>query len=426
VQVEVSSARRPVAKWVMQDYQLYQQILGIDEPWRVKRVTLNRPAGAVEVEVECLETVWGCPICQQRMHVHDWDRRRWRHLDSCQFQTILVAEVPRVECAAHGTQTVAVPWAEKYGRFTRLFARLAIDVMRECSVAAACEILGISWDEADGIKQRAVQRGLARKVPRVMPRLCVDEKSVGVGQCYMTIVAEVAPGVAARVEYVGEGRKRESLDAFWTSLSATQREGVEAVAMDLWEPFMQSTMAHVPEAAGKVVHDPFHLVQYMNGAVNEVRKAEHRRLLAQGDPILSGTRQLWLYGMENVPAAAAARFDQVKEINLQTSRAWAIKEVFRSFWLCADAVEARRQFDLWYGWAMRSQLKPVKKVARMFKRHLANILTFFTHRLTNGPIEGLNNKIQGLIQKAFGYRNHARFKTDVLFHLGGLDLYPAQ
>lgn len=426
MQVEVSAARRPVAKWVMQDYQLYQQILGIDEPWRVKRVTLNRPAGAVEVEVECLETVWACPLCQQRMHVHDWDRRRWRHLDSCQFQTILVAEVPRVECAAHGTQTVAVPWAEKYSRFTRLFERLAIDVMRECSVAAACEILRVSWDEADGIKQRAVQRGLARKVPRVMPRLCVDEKSVGVGQCYMTIVAEVAPGVAARVEYVGEGRKRESLDAFWTSLSSTQREGVEAVAMDLWEPFMQSTMAHVPEAAGKVVHDPFHLVQYMNKAVNEVRKAEHRRLLAQGDPILSGTRQLWLYGMENVPATAAERFGQIKEINLQTSRAWAIKEVFRGFWLCADAVEARRQFNLWYGWAMRSRLKPVKKVARMFKRHLANILTFFTHRLTNGPLEGLNNKIQGLIKKAFGYRNHARFKTDVLFHLGGLDLYPAQ
>ena len=410
----------------MQDFQLYQQILGIDAPWRVKQVILNRQAGAVEVEVECTETVWGCPICQQRMHVHDWERRRWRHLDSCQFQTILVAEVPRVECTVHGTQTVAVPWAEKYGRFTRWFERLAIDVMQECSVAASCEILGISWDEADGIKQRAVQRGLTRKVPQVMPRLCVDEKSVGVGQRYMTIVAEVAPGVSARVEYVGEGRKRESLDAFWESLSRAQRNGVEAVAMDLWEPFVLSTMAHVPGAAGKVVHDPFHLVQYMNEAVNEVRKAEHRRLLAQGDQILTGTRQLWLYGMENVPAAAAARFDQVKEINLQTSRAWAIKEVFRSFWLCTDAVEARRHFDQWYGWAIRSRLAPVKKVARMFKRHLANILTFFTHRLTNGPIEGLNNKIQGLIKKAFGYRNHERFKNDVLFHLGGLDLYPAQ
>ena len=93
----------------MQDFQLYQQILGLTEPWRVKQVTLNRKAGEVEIEVECMETVWGCPTCQQRMHVHDWERRRWRHLDSCQFKTILSAEVPRVECPVHGTQTVAVP-----------------------------------------------------------------------------------------------------------------------------------------------------------------------------------------------------------------------------------------------------------------------------------------------------------------------------
>lgn len=409
----------------MQDFQLYQQILGITEPWRVKQVTLNREARAVEVEVECTETVWGCPTCQQRMHVHDWERRRWRHLDSCQFQTILVADVPRVACVEHGTQTVAVPWAEKYSRFTRLFERLAIDVMQECSVVGAGAILGISWDEADGIKQRAVRRGLARKVPQVMPRLCVDEKSVGVGQQYMTIVAAVTPGVAARVEYVGEDRTRASLDTFWQGLTPEQRAGVEAVAMDMWEPYVQSTLAEVPGAADKVVHDPFHLVQYMNQAVNDVRKAEQRRLLAQGDATLTGTRQWWLYGLENVPAAAAARFDQLKEINLQTSRAWALKEVFRNLWLCADRTEAQRHFEQWYAWAIRSRLQPVKKVARLCQRHLHNILTFFTHRLTNGPIEGLNNKIQGLIKKAFGYRNKERFKNDVLFHLGGLDLYPA-
>jgi transposase len=68
----------------------------------------------------------------------------------------------------------------------------------------------------------------------------------------------------------------------------------------------------------------------------------------------------------------------------------------------------------------------VKKVAKMFKRHLTNILTFFDHHLTHGPIEGLNHKIQGLIKKAYGYRNQERFKTDVFFHLGGLNLYPGQ
>ena len=147
---------------------------------------------------------------------------------------------------------------------------------------------------------------------------------------------------------------------------------------------------------------------------------------AQGDDILKHTRQLWLYGMENVPAKHAQRFDEIKKLNLETSRAWAIKEVFRSFWLCDTVKKAERYFGQWYGWAIRSRLEPVKKVARMCKRHLDNILTFFQHRHTNGPMEGLNNAIQGLIKKAYGYRNKERFKTDIFFHLGGLDLYPSQ
>jgi transposase len=409
----------------MKDIQLYQQILGLVEPWRVESVTLKPKEQEIEVRVGFADTLWGCPQCQKRMQIHDYEERRWRHLDSCQFQTIIVSRVPSVRCPEHGSQTVAVPWAEKYTRFTRLFERLAIDVMLECSITGACELLRISWDEGDGIKQRAVKRGLARKSPAVMPHLCVDEKGMGPGQNYLTIVAQVTDE-RTTVEYVGEERERESLDAFWEGLTAEQLAGVEAVAMDMWEPYVQSTLAHVPGAAGKIVHDPFHLVKYMNEAVNEVRKSEHRRLQAQGDDILKNTRQLWLYGMERVPAQHAQRFETVKELNLQTSRAWMIKEVFRGFWLCDQVKEAERYFQKWYRWAIRSRLQPVKKVARMCQTHLGNILTFFVHRLTNGPIEGLNNKIQGLIKKAFGYRNKKRFKADIFFHLGGLDLYPIQ
>jgi len=409
----------------MKDFQLYQQILGLVAPWQVESVTLKPTERQVEVRVGFADTVWGCPQCQKRMQIHDYEERRWRHLDSCQFQTIIVSRVPIVRCPEHGSQTVAVPWAEKYGRFTRLFERLAIDVMLECSISGACDILRISWDEADGIKQRAVKRGLARKSPEVMERLCVDEKGMGHGQNYLSIVAEVKEDQTT-VQYVGDGREQESLDAFWESLTAEQLEGVKAVGMDMWEPYVKSTLAHVPGAASKIVHDPFHLVKYMNEAVNDVRKSEHRRLQAAGDDILKNTRQLWLYGMENVPAKHAQRFDEVRELNLQTSRAWGIKEVFRSFWLCDTVKQAEGYFDKWYGWAIRSRLEPVKKVARMCKIHLGNILTFFEHRLTNGPIEGLNNAIQGLIKKAFGYRNKERFKNDIFFHFGGLDLYPAQ
>ncbi len=409
----------------MKDFELYQQILGLGEPWRVESVSLKAKERQIEVRVGFADTLWGCPHCQERMRIHDYEERRWRHLDSCQFQTIIVSRVPVVRCPTHGSQTVAVPWAEKYSRFSRLFERLAIDIMLECSICGACDILGLSWDEADGIKQRAVKRGLGRKQPVVMPRLCVDEKGIGNGQNYLTIVAQVQAD-RTTVQYVGEERERESLDGFWKSLSAAQLAGVEAVAMDMWEPYVQSTLAHVPGAAGKIVHDPFHLVKAMNEAVNDVRKREHARLQAQGDDILKGTRQLWLYGLENVPSKYAQRFEEVWATNLETSRAWVIKETFRSFWLCDTVQAAAKYFDKWYSRAIRSRLAPVKKVARTCKAHLDHILTFFTHRLTNGPIEGLNNAIQGLIKKAFGYRNKERFKTDIFFHFGGLDLYPSQ
>lgn len=410
----------------MQDLELYRQLLGLAEPWYVTGVRLDVAAQEVEVRVAVREAVWGCPQCACRMHVHQWESRTWRHLDSCQFKTLIRADVPVVLCPEHGSQTVAVPWAEKYGRFTRLFERLAIDVLRERSVSATCALLRISWEEADGVKQRAVARGLLRKQTQPVKRLGVDEKSAGRGQNYVTVVANLEPGHPATVEYVGEGRKQAALDAYWAQVPPDHRAAVEAVAMDLWEPYFNSTVAHVPAATGKIVHDPYHLSQMLSEAVDQVRKAEQRVLREAGDDRLLGTKYVWLYGWENLPPAQQARFDQLRGQRLQTSRAWAIKELFRDFWACATAEEGRQFFRRWYAWAIRSRLEPIRRTARSFQAHLDNLLTYFTHRITNAALEGLNNRIAGLVKKAFGYRNRERFKTDILFHLGGLNLYPSQ
>lgn len=410
----------------MQDRQLYEQLLGLNEPWYVTGVRLDVKAQAVEVTVAVRDQLWGCPQCACRMHVHQGESRTWRHLDSCQFKTLIRADVPVVRCPEHGSQTVAVPWAEKYGRFSKLFERLAIDVLREGSVSAACGLLRIRWDEADGIKQRAVARGRLRQQAQPLKRLGVDEQSAGRGQNYVTVVARLEPGQAATVESVGEGRKQEALDGYWQQVSAEHRAGVEAVAMDLWEPCFNSTVAHVPEAAGKIVHDPYHLGKMLREAVDQVRRAEHRVLMETGDARLAGTKYVWLYGWENVPEVHRERFDELRGQRLKTSRARAIQEMFRDFWASETVEEGKAFFRRWYGWAIRCRLEPVKKVAQSFQAHLDNILTCFTHRLTNAALEGLNNRIAGLVKKAFGYRNRERFKTDILFHLGGLDLYPSQ
>lgn len=408
----------------MQDTQLYQQLLGLVRPWHVTRVSLKREERSIEVEVACDEEVWACPECGQRAHIHGYEKRRWRHLDSCQFKTILVADVPRVKCEEHGTVAVQVPWAEKHGRFTAYFERLAIDLMRECSISAACDLLGISWDEADGIKQRAVARGVARRKAEPMPRLCIDEKSFGRGHDYVTVVVRANTDGPATVAHIADGRETASLDGFWRSLSPEQLASVEAVGMDMWEPYLISTRAHLPAADAKIVHDPFHLVRHLNDAVDRVRVAEHKALKALGDERLTGSKQMWLYGFENVPDRWEERLAELRQQKLKTSRAWAIKEYFRDMWSCRTAQEARVYFRDWFRWAIRSRLKPIQKVARMFRRHAERILQIFVHRLTNAASEGINNKIQSLIKKAYGYRNRSRFKTDIFFHCGGLDLYP--
>jgi transposase len=409
----------------MKDIQLYQQILGDTTPWSVASVRLDVPAQTVEIEMALNgESLWGCPECGKAMHHHDLKRRRWRHLDSCQFKTFLVADVPRVICSEHGTQTVKVPWAEPLGRFTALFERFAIDLMLACSTSQAATLLRVSWDEADGIKQRAVQRGLARRKNEPVRRVCVDEKAVGRGQTYVTIVSSLDSG-RARVVYMGDDRTESSLDGFWLGMSEKQRGSVEAVSMDMWQAYWNSTVRRVPLATDKIVHDPYHLATYMNKALDAVRRAEHAVLHHRDDSTLKGSRMLWLYGEENVPSKWVKRFQKlIANTKLKTARAWAVKELWRAFWKSPDADTATETFREWYREAMATRLEPIKKVARMFKAHLRNILTYFTLRISNGPAEAINSRIGELVAQSCGYRNRERFKNDVFFHLGGLDLYP--
>jgi transposase len=376
----------------MQDISLYQQLLGLQSPWRVQSVELKIKEQEVEVVVAYdPATTWACPECRQLIGIHDHVERRWRHLDSCQFKTMVRARVPRVRCAAHGLVTVRVPWAEERARFTRLFERLAIDVLKECSVTGSCGLLRISWDEAQGILERAVKRGLARKQQQPLRHLAIDEKSFRKRHDYVTLVVNLeGGGESPTVEYVGQGRDEQSLEEFWQGLSEARRAGIEAVALDLWQPYQNSVRAHLPGAEEKMVHDRFHLMGHMVEAVDKVRKAEHRELRQEGYDLLSGTKYWWLHSRENLPAAQRAEFAILRGANLKVGRAWSIKETLRQLWNYRYQGAAEKFFGRWHGWAMRSRLEPVKKVARMFRRHLKNILTFLHHPITTAAAENVS------------------------------------
>jgi len=306
---------------------------------------------------------------------------------------LAVPRIPRVSCLFHGVRQVRVPWALPGSRNTLGFEKHAIDTLLEADVLGASRLLRLSWDETWGVMERAVARGLKAKKRRVIPYLGVDEKAIAKGHRYMTLIGDLDRGT---IEFITFDRKKTSLDEFYQSLSSKQLAGIKAVAMDMWEPFISSTWEYIDHAGSKIVFDRFHIMKHMVEAVDAVRKDEHRRLMAQGDETLKRTKYFWFFSKENFPKEHAARFAQLKRLHLKTGRAWAIKESLRDLWNYQRKGWARRHWRAWYGWATRSGLKPVVKVARMINAHLPNVLTFCDHRITNATIEGLNSKIQAV------------------------------
>ena len=163
-----------------------------------------------------------------------------------------------------------------------------------------------------------------------------------------------------------------------------------------------------PVAAAECDADGVHLGQ------GDLPLAEARRLLPPGR----------IVGLSTHDEDQAAKFSQLKDLELKVARAWAAKELFSKFWEYQEEGWARRFFKDWFGWVSRSRLQPVIEVAQMLKRHLDNLLTYLKHHITNAVTEGLNSKIQNLKSAARGFRNFRNYRIRILFFCGKLNLYP--
>jgi len=406
----------------MRDIQLYAQILGIVSPWRVTGVELASVKEEVKVMVEAeAGTLHTCPTCGTECAGYDKRRRQWRHLDTCQYKTILVADVPRVQCKEHGVVTVAVPWATPGSGFTALFEALVIDWLKEASTQAVSRQMSLSWNAIDGIMQRAVERGLKRREKTNPKHLGVDETAFRKRHDYVTIVSDQDSG---HVLYVAEDRKKASLKAWYDQLNDEQRGAIKSVSMDMWPAFINATLGALPSAADKIAFDKFHVAKYLGDAVDKVRRQEHKALTKEGRGDLKGTKYSWLSNPDKLSAKKRREFRELRDSTLKTARAWAIKELAMSLWHYVSKTWALKAWDRWYAWAIRSQLEPIRKVAKTIKNHLWGIINAIVLKVSNGPAEGINSRIKMIKTRSRGFRNKARFTSAIYFHLGGLDLYP--
>jgi transposase len=402
----------------------YGLLLGLVPPWKVEEVNLDLSDQRVEIEVtypggykvKCPE-----PECAKECRIKDHRAERtWRHLDTMQFETLVKCRVPRAECPEHGVKTIQVPWAGPRSRFTLLFERFAIEVLRGArSISKAQELLRLSWDQIHRIQKMAVERGLARRDLDEIDAVGIDEKSFTRGHNYVSLMSDLERG---RVLEVVQGRDFSSTFRLWETLPEEQRKGLSAVAMDMWEPYMTAAAVQAPNAS--IVHDKFHVAKYLGKAVDDVRKKEHRQLRREGSDALKGTKYLWLRNPGDWSREQRRAFRDLKREGLKVGRAWAIKEAFSKFWEYRYPASARKFFKNWYYWATHSRLKPVIATAKTLKRHLPGLISYITHRVTNAVTEGLNSKIQSIKANARGFRNFEHYRISILFHCGKLQLYP--
>ena len=193
--------------------------------------------------------------------------------------------------------------------------------------------------------------------------------------------------------------------------------------IDIWPGYMSAVREMLINA--DIVHDKFHISNYLNEAVDEVRRKEHKRLLWQGDTSLSDSKYTWLKHLPDERCAEAVAFRHLYQVNLQTSRAWALKESFAAFWDYRYTKSAHQYFDSWIKRAMRSRIEPIKKVTQKHRRHNERLINYTKRRITNTGAEGFNSIIQAIKANARGIRSFANYRIRILFFCGELDLRPA-
>jgi len=298
---------------------------------------------------------------------------------------------------------------------------MVISWLQKTSVKAVCEQQRMSWNAVDGIMKRAVTRGVARKHQRAIKHICVDEVSVKKSRQYMTIVSDQLGEVLC----IEDGKSKESLGNYYEKLDEGAREGLEVISMDMSPAYQSITLEMIPDARKKIAFDRFHVAQGINRARDLVRREESNRLQAVlNDKSLAGTRYMWLKSGETLSRKQRLDLGQLSQIAQKTGRAWVLNEHAKTLWDYQNRGWAERGRLQWCRRAAWSGLKPFKVVVKTIRKNMWGIINAIVLDANNGIAESVNSKIKMIKIKARGIRNKERFKTVIMFHCGGLSLYP--
>jgi len=296
---------------------------------------------------------------------------------------------------------------DPYQRVTRRLARAIHELCKTMTVSDVARHFGLNWKTVKNIDKAFLEEKYAQTDYEGLRLLAVDEIAVKKGQQYMTVVIDYVTG---RVVWMGRDRKKETLDAFFAGMSDQQRARIEAVAMDMWQPYIASVKGAVPHA--KIVFDLYHVVASFNQVIDAVRRSEFRKASKEHKDVYTGAKYLLLKRRirrkehrEHLASLLALNQTLLKMVLLrdQLPRIWGY--TYRG---CAA-----KALDEWCGMARTIDHPDVAAFVRMLENHREGILNHCHYHIHTSKLEGINNTIKVIKRDAYGYQDERYFTLKI-------------
>lgn len=377
---------------------MFKVALELEYPWELKSIEFDDQDQAWHLFLDFERgTEFACPRCGAPSKAYDADKKNWRHLDFWNWKTYIHARVPRTNCMNCNKVTqVPLKWSRQKSHFTFQFEAWAMRLMAEMPVNAAARELREHDTRMWRIFHYYVDEAMKQLDLTDLKRIAIDETSSRRGHRYITLFVDADTKI---VLFATEGKGMSTLEKFKAYLSEKSfvAEQIEEVCCDMSPAFISGIETYFPQA--EITFDKFHVMKLVNEAVDDVRKKEQKN-----QPELKRTKYLWLKNESNLNTEQRETLLGLKDSHLNTGRAYRLKLSLQEFWN-SPHIYADVYLREWIGWAKRSKLEPMMKLAKTIKQHEEGILRWFHTKMTNGFLEGLNGLVQAAKRKARGYRN---------------------
>lgn len=388
---------------------------------RVVRVS-RKPQGGLEA---CLERIRGrkltCQGCGAKAPYRDRrPSRRFRDLFVLAEPLVLIYAPCRVSCSQCGVRTELLPWAEPRARVTRRLAHQVALWTRRLSWKDAADLFQINWKTVVAIVKRTVAWGLEHRKLRPVHVMGLDEVSRKKGHKYLTLFWDLKRKVLL---WIGEDRTETTVETFFTWFGKRRARTLKAVCLDMWKPYLKVLRLRATQAV--CVFDRFHLVRHLNEAIDKIRRDVMAQASGPWVSRIKRTRYLWITNPWNLRQDKRLQLQALLKLNMPLARAYILKEAFHKLWEYQYKGAAEKWLELWLDAVHRTRLTPLKRFADLVERHRQGILAWTELPISNGLVEGMNNKIALVKRRAFGLRRPEFQKLAIYHCCANLPLPPA-